>query len=375
MDYRSKLYRYPDIYDHAGTDQLFAEAVRGNVAVHYRHCREYRRILKAAGFRPENIAGIEDLHKVPPIPTLFFKSHPIKTVKDRSMLIKATSSGTQGMKSQMGFDAKSLLFGLEMAVKVLGYHGLFSAVPANYMIMGYQPTPSNQTVITKTQGISTCFAPALHREYALVWSDGEYRINFEGLRKAIKSYAASPFPVRIIGFPSYTWFFLKELEKEKISIKLPQKSLLLLGGGWKQFYKEEVDKAELYRLAKKTLGMEEGRIREFFGAVEHPSLYCTCKNHHFHVPVYSRVIIRDVKTLEPVGYDKPGLLNLITPMAESMPLVSVITDDLGILHRGGDCGCGIDAPYFEIIGRVGMEGIKTCAAGAQDLMEQQKGGM
>lgn len=375
MDYRSKLYRYPDVYDHDGTDQLFAEAVRGNVAVHYRHCGEYRRILKAAGFRPEDIAGIEDLHKVPPIPTLFFKSHPIKTVKDKSMLIKATSSGTQGMKSQMGFDAKSLLFGLEMAVKVLGYHGLFSAVPANYMIMGYQPTPSNQTVIAKTQGISTCFAPALHREYALVWSDGEYRINFEGLRKAVKSYAASPFPVRIIGFPSYTWFFLKELEKEKVSVRLPKKSLLLLGGGWKQFYKEEVDKAELYRLAEKTLGIEEWQIREFFGAVEHPALYCTCKNHHFHVPVYSRVIIRDVKTLEPVGYDKPGLLNLITPMAESMPLVSVITDDLGILRRGGDCGCGIAAPYFEIIGRVGMEGIKTCAAGAQDLMEQQKGGM
>lgn len=373
MDYRSKLYRYPFIYDHKGSDQLFVEAVKGNVAVHYRHCGEYRRILKASGFHPEDLRNIGDLHKVPPIPTLFFKSHQMKTVKDKSMLIEATSSGTRGMKSQMGFDARSLLFGLEMAVKVIGYHGLFSAIPANYIIMGYQPVPSNQTVIAKTQGISTLFAPALHREYALIWSDGEYKINFEGLRKAVKTYGASPFPVRIIGFPSYTWFFLQELEREHISVKLPRKSLLMLGGGWKQFYKEEVDKAQLYRLAKKTLGMEEGQIREFFGAVEHPSLYCTCKNHHFHVPVYSRVIIRDVKTLEPVGYDKPGLLNLITPMAESMPLVSVITDDLGILHRGGECGCGITAPYFEIIGRVGMEGIKTCAAGAQDLLKGQKG--
>ena len=373
MDYRSKLYRHQDIYDHKGTDRLFLEAVKGNVAVQYRHCREYRKILQASGFRLTDLKTIEDLYRLPPIPTALFKTHKMHTIKENGMLIRATSSGTQGNKSQMGFDPKSLLYGLEMAVRVIRRHGLFSPVPANYIMMGYEPHPGNETVIVKTQGISTLFAPPLHREYALVWSEGEYRVNFDGLRRALRRYLGQPFPVRIIGFPAYTWFFLQELQKEGFRCRLPKGSMLLLGGGWKQFYKEKVDKEQLYRMAGGVLGIEEENCREFFGAVEHPSLYCDCPRHHFHVPVYSRVIIRDVETLEPVGYGKPGLVNLITPMAESMPLVSVITDDLGILYPGEDCGCGIQAPYFTILGRVGLEEIKTCAAGAQERMQKEIG--
>ena len=44
-----------------------------------------------------------------------------------------------------------------------------------------------------------------------------------------------------------------------------------------------------------------------------------------------------------------------------------MTDDLGILHDGDTCPCGVKSPWLEIIGRVGMADIKTCAAGADDL--------
>ena len=45
-----------------------------------------------------------------------------------------------------------------------------------------------------------------------------------------------------------------------------------------------------------------------------------------------------------------------------------MTDDLGVLHPGDECGCGIKSPYLEIIGRVGIKDIKTCAAGASQLL-------
>ena len=112
---------------------------------------------------------------------------------------------------------------------------------------------------------------------------------------------------------------------------------------------------------------------EFFGAVEHPILYTTCSHHHFHIPVYSRVVIRDVDTLEPVPMGTPGLVNLMTPMVGSMPLLSVITDDLGVLRPGEDCGCGINSPYLTILGRVGMPEIQTCAAGAAELLGRGEG--
>ena len=45
-------------------------------------------------------------------------------------------------------------------------------------------------------------------------------------------------------------------------------------------------------------------------------------------------------------------------------ILSVMTDDLGILHNGGTCGCGIESPCLELLGRVGAKGLITCAAGA-----------
>ena len=51
-----------------------------------------------------------------------------------------------------------------------------------------------------------------------------------------------------------------------------------------------------------------------------------------------------------------------------------MTDDLGVLHDGGECGCGCNSPFLEIIGRVGLKEIKTCAAGAAELLIKQGGG-
>lgn len=162
------------------------------------------------------------------------------------------------------------------------------------------------------------------------------------------------------------------MDERGMRYRLKKGSKIMLGGGWKQCYAEQVEKEVLYELAQRVLGVEEEDIIEFFGAVEHPILYCDCSNHHFHVPVYSRVIIRDVETLEPVENGKMGLVNLITPIVRATPILSVMTDDLGILHEGEKCGCGIKSPYLEIVGRVGLKDIKTCAAGAEELIKEVK---
>lgn len=159
------------------------------------------------------------------------------------------------------------------------------------------------------------------------------------------------------------------MKDEGFKLKLPKGSLLTLGGGWKQFYAQKVEKEDFYALVNEVLGIDDKHVVEFFGAVEHPILYTDCRCHHFHVPVYSRVIIRDVDTLKPVENGKIGLINLLTPMVDSVPLLSIMTDDLGILHNE-KCECGETSPYLEIIGRVGIKDIVTCAAGADELLKK-----
>ena len=364
MTNSNKLFRWRSPYDLKGTEGLFAAAMAENARFQAQHCPDYTRILREQG-----VTDLSDPLSLPPLPTLYFKRHALFSLTESRLLIKATSSGTSGSMSRMAFDAGSLLRGLAMVWRMTRYHHLLSPVPCHYLILGYQPHRGNDTAFSKTGYGFTFFAPALSRTYALVWREGSYQLDLEGLRRRLLRCAGGPFPIRTIGFPAYTWLLLSQMEKEGIRLTMPKGSKITMGGGWKQFEGQQVEKAELYRLAESVLGISEENCVEFFGAVEHPILYTTCKHHHFHVPVYSRIVIRDPDTLEPVPNGTPGLVNLMTPMARSVPILSVMTDDLGILHDGGTCGCGIESPWLELLGRVGAKGLVTCAAGAADFLK------
>ncbi len=380
MEKRKKLFSAKDPFDIEGTEECFVQAMRENCRFQYKNCLPYRRLCRHFRFHPGSLKTTEELGRLPFIPTVNFKRRRLFSVPERRMIVQATSSGTSGRVSRIGFAFGDLWCGLKMVLKIGSWRGVFSLRPAHYIVMGYKPHRGNQTAVTKTAFGATLFSPALSRTYALKYNESGhgYEPDLEGIIRALKRFSqgrnssghafGAAFPVRFMGFPSYTYFLLRQMEERGIALKLKEGSKIMLGGGWKQFYKEQVEKEELYRLAKKVLDVDEENIIEFFGAVEHPILYCDCERHHFHVPVYSRVLIRDVDTLEPLPMGRTGLVNLLTPMVKATPVLSVMTDDLGVLHPGSECGCGLTAPYLEVIGRVGLKDIKTCAAGAAELL-------
>ena len=372
MDYRKNLFSAKNIYDLKNTEELFLRAVKENSAFQQLNCPDYARIMRAEGFDLDSVRSADDLYKIPALPTLFFKSHSLYSMDESKFKIRATSSGTQGKKSNIGLDRGTYRLGMRMVIKTFSYHHIISPVPVNYIVLGYEPGKQNRMGAVQTAFGTTRFAPALHREYALKLTGNDYALNIEGIQNALVRYGKMGFPVRFVGFPGYMFFLARTLKENGIRLRLNRLSKVLLGGGWKQFSAEKIDKNELYTLIYETLGIPEENCREFFSAVEHPVAYCDCKHHRFHVPVYSRVIIRDVDTLMPVKNGETGLLSFVTPLALSMPLLSVITDDLAVLHDGAECGCGILSPYFEILGRAGVREIRTCAAGAAEKLGGRK---
>jgi len=368
MSYINRLFRNKKPYNVEETNDCFLKAMRENCVFQYEHCEDYRRILDLKGFKPMHLKEYEDLKKLPFIPSLYFKQHKMFSMPERKLLIKATSSGTSGNKSQVGLNFGSLYRALRMTITIGKYHGLLSLKPSHYLIFGYEPNKKNDIAFSKTAYAFTYMAPALSRTYALRYTNTGYELDLEQMREKLLKYSKGKVPVRFIGFPSYTYFLLKQMKEEGIKVKLPKGSIMTLGGGWKQFYAERVSKEKFYALVYEVLGIEDKNVVEFFGAVEHMILYTDCKYHHFHVPVYGRVIIRDADTLEPVEDGQPGLVNLLTPIVDSMPLLSVMTDDLGILHNE-KCPCGVDSPWLEILGRVGIKDIVTCAAGAETFLK------
>lgn len=370
---RQKLFWSAHPYDLNGTQERFLQAVRENCAYHLRRCPEYRAIARALNFSPQQLSTIEDLVKIPVIPTLFYKRHAIFSMPRRRMAMCVTSSGTSGKFSQIGFDWGCIFAEIPMILHLGWRHGLISPKPAHCVILGYKPHRTNKTGVTRTMYGLTWFSPPISRTYALHYVDGGYVPDLDGVARALKRLSGSPFPTRIVGFPSYLWFGLQRMEELGLRASLPRGSKILLAGGWKQHYSQQVEKSVLYDLARKVLGIPEDQIHEFFGAVEHPIFYNACKHHHFHIPIYSRIIIRDVNTLEPLPMGRIGLVNLISPLMNATPTTSVMTDDLGYLTPGEECGCGITSPYLTILGRVGLSDIQTCAAGAAQLLGKGEG--
>ena len=206
-------------------------------------------------FHHDDLKTIDDLSKLPFLPTLIFKKHKLYSVPAFRTIVKATSSGTAGMKSEIGFCVSDLYSGLKMVLNVSKLRGLFSPVPCNYIVFGYKPHKSNKTAVTKTALGATFFTPALSRTFALKYSNGKYNADLEGILNAVIKYSKSKMPVRFMGFPSYTYFLMKMMDERNIRVKLPANSKILLGGGWKQFYTEQVDKSVFYDLAKKVLNI------------------------------------------------------------------------------------------------------------------------
>jgi len=369
MKHRRKLFKTKDIYNLPPTDDTFTKAMADNIAFHMQHCPEYTQILQYFNFSPSGLQTISDLHKIPPLPTSYLKNTTMLSTPYNKLFIKTSSSGTGGKKTLSGYDKSSAICALTMALKVMRHHKLISPRRTNYIVLGPKPDKLVQTATAKALKYFTVLAPPKKTVYAVKVQDSEYKVDINDLVTAIVKFAKEGRPVRIIGFPGYFKLFLAELADRGVKLNLHQNSKILLGGGWKTFFAEEISKEELFAMARDTLGIRRQNFKDHFSTAEHPVNYMACENNHFHIPVFSRVIIRDANSLEPVEYGTPGILNLISPILSSAPYGSILTDDIAVMHGGESCGCGIASPYIDIIGRVGLSNLKTCTQAASEFLK------
>lgn len=370
-DWSKKLFKYKKIYDQVGSEEIFVNAMRESILHHYTHNSFYKSFLDTKNYNPESIQSITDIESIPFLPASFLKYHEIKSIDDSEIEVHAVSSGTRGQKSQVFLDKNTIQLATKMAIKMMRYHKFISLIPTNYFILGYEPVKGNKAGNVQLSQAMTRFAPAMNKLYALRSIGGNYQIDTFGIKEGLLKFNKQKLPVRIMGFPSYLYMVIKTMQESGIKpLKLNKKSIVLTGGGWKNYDDIMIDKNEYYTLIEQYLGIPKENCRDFYSAVEHSVAYPECKNHHMHVPIWSRAIIRDVKTLQPLGYNQEGFLNFVSPLVSSQPISSILMGDIGILRDGSNCGCGITTPYFEIIGRSGTSKVRSCAIQANEYMKE-----
>lgn len=348
---------------------LFDRAMAEICQYHRQHTPGYQHWLKANGFDTEALHTVEDWSGLPPIFTNFFKQQLLLSPMGENAL-ELTSSGTSGQKSRMRYDERSIAGAQFMVERVFDHYGWNTPdTPCNYLLLSYEPQGRITLGTTYTDQFLCRFAPANRIVYALRDTGGGHQFDVFGVIAALQAFAEDGLPVRIFGFPAFLWQTLEQMQATAVDdVQLPEHSLAFFGGGWKTRAAEEVPKAQLYARIQKQLGIATSRCRDGYGAVEHAVPYVECAHHHFHVPVYSKVYVRNVADFSVLPYGQRGLLSFVSPYISSSPAHAVVMSDLATLHPGSSCACGLTSDWFELHGRAGTSASRSCAMAAADLL-------
>lgn len=349
---------------------LFVQACREMAIFHSGHSPELNYLYKKYGFNPESIMSEEDLESIVPVGVTAMKYYLLTSLPHDKAVLKLTSSGTTGQKTQIWFDRESLDRVQGMLTSLWEEEGLVSASPANYLFFVYDPKDAEDLGITFSINNQQRFAPPLKSYYAIKKDqNGAWKFDHEGTLSQLEDFAREGKPVRLSGIPSFMYELLDIMEKRGEKVVLPPGSLVMTGGGWKAREDKKVSREVFRAKITNCLGIPDELIRDGYGLAEHSSPYIDCKDHRFHVPAYNHIIIRDPITMKPLPKGEAGLLELITPFNAMLPNLAILSTDIGYLDPDL-CSCGHNSPTFTLTGRGGLTKHKGCAIAAGDIVRR-----
>lgn len=352
------------------TSKAFCAAMRAALAYQGKRAPVLKAIYKAEGFSPASVKTERDIADIPFIFVSALKERDLTTLPYSKIALELKSSGTSGQRSRMQLDKGSLMRVRRMAWQVFAGLGLTDLERAHdYICFTYDPEVAKDLGTAWTDKLLSGFTKKGEIFYTFRWSKEkkDFYFDIDGAVAAMKKFEEAGSLVRLVGFPAFALKLTEEFKKRYGRYpKLNPGSSVVTGGGWKTLADEAMDKKVYRKILADNLGVPVENVRDLFGMVEHGVPYVDCRLGNFHVPNYGRIIARHPGTLEPLGYNKAGLLQFITPYLTSYPSLSVLSSDFGLLRP--KCSCGLPGPVLEIKGRAGVTKLKGCAISAATML-------
>lgn len=353
-------------FEHSTSAQeLFLKSFKENSIFHYNNHEFTRKFWDYNNFHPNQIESEDDFSRVPGTMVHLFKEHEFHSVPKDKIILTLTSSGTGGQKSQQFLDEVSLSNVKKLAYKIHEALGMTDSGLYNYLCFTYDPAVANDLGTAFTDELLTNFTGKNEVCYALQWNQttSQFELNEDGVVEALKKFANSKIPTRILGFPAMLY---EMIEKHDLNLDLGPSSWLQTGGGWKGKADKEIPKKAFRELIFKRLGIPVENQRDLFGMVEHGIPYVDCEKGNLHIPNYSRVFIRSPFDLSVLPRGEKGLVHFLCSYNFSYPAPSLLTTDYG---RIDSCDCKIGGDILILEGRAGTSKHKGCAIHALELLE------
>jgi phenylacetate-coenzyme A ligase PaaK-like adenylate-forming protein len=343
------------------SENLFVKSFQEMALHHYNHNSYFKFIWDNKKIHPKDILTEKDLERVPMILVNQFKEHDFKS--SENIVLTLGSSGTSGQRSVQHLDQYSLDNVKKLAFKIHDQLGMVDKQKYNYLCFTYDPEVANDLGTAFTDELLTSFTQVNEIYYTFQFDKqiDDFKMNVKEVVETLKRFELSPYPTRILGFPA----FLNEIVDEfDLKLNLGDDSWIQTGGGWKSKADEEIPKDEFRIKMSKALGLPKENIRDLFGMVEHGIPYVDCRQGKLRIPNYSRVFIRDPKTLEILPHGEIGLIQFLCSYNSSYPAMSILTTDWGCVHLEGDSTSSLS---LEIKGRAGVSKNKGCALKALEV--------
>jgi len=306
-----------------------------------------------------DIDSLPSLEDVPCMPVQMFKRFDLRTCPEESIAKILQSSGTTGGKpSRIPLDKSTTMNQIKALKAILSdFLGKNRRV---FLVIDHEGINSPSMAFSaRTAGVRGLSIYAKKTFYLLKEENGSLVLNMPVIREVIDNYSHDE--VYAFGFTYIIWTtFFEQIKKENIRFTFKD-FMLFHGGGWKKMQDLAVSKERFSESLASVFGVQPAAILDFYGMAEQTGIiFVDCSAGNKHVPVFSQIVIRDTYTLEPCLPGKPGLIEVMSILADSYYDQAVLTEDLGVLVGVDDCPCGRKGRYFRFVSRIEKAELRGC---------------
>ncbi|MFX0007195.1 MAG: hypothetical protein ACFFA7_09025 [Promethearchaeota archaeon] len=401
-------------------DDVFCKDLLQQISLSFKNCKYYKdNLCSKFDFKIPDELSIEDLEHIPFIPSDIYKKSGNRTlnllkVPHENIALYSCSSSTTGDPSIVPRtldDFDQLQYNsIKVFSEFFGWREL-NIDAKRCLVFNFSPDRLFMTVmakrsakgfayIEKTRYFTACMNKPWeyygHEEYLVkmkvlktIWAiistlslKGGFILDVSKMLKMIKQVKDTGYwkdiEVSKIIFGGSALLmnnmFEKRLLKENIYNDLDGISFVGCGGGgWDGVKGEakmgEVDKSRFIECYEKVFNIKPKDIADIYAFTEGPTLFgghWSEKYQDFilHCPNTSRIIVRDLDTLDPVSKGMEGLLEVITPYGVNGSInQAVLVDDIVELITESKCPeCGYEGAAFRVLGRLKNAQGKSCSS-------------
>jgi hypothetical protein len=319
---------------------------------HYHYCSEYKKMIDGIGFKIENIYKYS---KVPFLPVRLFKLFDLYSIPKDNIVKTMLSSGTTGQAvSKIFLDKETALNQSKALTKIVATY--LGKKRSPMLIIDSESVLKDRNMFSaRGAGILGFSIFGSKRLYALdenMELKTDEVVRFIGENKNLRIF--------VFGFTFIIFqHFVKELQKQKITLDLSN-AILLHGGGWKKLVSESISSSAFRDMLYQTCSIRS--VHDYYGMVEQTgSINIECQYGYLHTSTFSDIIIRRPADFSEAEIGELGIVQTLSVLPKSYPGHSLLTEDEGVLIGQDDCECGRLGKYFTILGRLKNAEIRGCS--------------